>query len=120
MSMFDYVRVCVPLPDGYVPSREDNFQTKDFDCSLTTVWMREDGRLLIEDFEYEDVPKEERPYPNDTGIKGIFGCLRKINLRWRDLEFHGWFVFYDYVDGVSHEYKAKYTDGKLMEIVAIR
>lgn len=52
MGMFDYVRCKAPLPDGF----EGGLQTKDFDCELAMVEIREDGTLWIERFEHETVP----------------------------------------------------------------
>lgn len=121
MGMFDYVRCEVPLPDGWRP---EELQSKDFDCAMTTVLLRADGRLLIEDFEYVEVPKAERPYPDDDGLMGLCGALRRVNRRWRDLNHHGWFNFYGSERGQSgemwggpwHEYNAKFTDGVLVSI----
>ena len=54
MGLFDYVTVD---PSHGLPRVQ--FQTKDFDCELTTVRITEVGRLEIERFECETVPKEE-------------------------------------------------------------
>ncbi len=77
MGMFDNVHCEVPLPDGYV----GEFQTKDFDCFLSTILIRADGRLMIEDCDWEEVPLEERPNSNFP----MLGATRAINKRWRDL-----------------------------------
>jgi hypothetical protein len=131
MGMFDYVKVGVPLPDGWVPGE---LQSKDFDCTMTTVEITPEGRLRIEDFEYEEVPKAERRYPDATsGWKAIAGSIRKTNRRWRDLNYHGVFEFYGderiappknppYYEADEHKwhsYNAKFTDGQLVEIVLV-
>lgn len=59
MGMFDNIRCQIPLPDGFT----GEMQTKDFDCALGTLLIRADGRLMIEDCDWEDVPLEERPKP---------------------------------------------------------
>lgn len=141
MGMFDYVRCDVPLPDGW---EADELQTKDLECQMTTAWITAEGRLLVEDFEYEPVPEDELPYKDHPSpIMRFVGCLQKTNRRWRDLNYHGMLEFYGieqpetargrvvrYVDGnvidhetgevlgpaISHDYTAKFTDGKLVEI----
>ena len=112
MGMFDYVHCEVPLPDGYA----GEFQTKGFDCFLSTILIRADGRLMIEDCDWKEVPLEERPNPNFP----MLGALRAINKRWRDLNFHGDFSFYGSREpGERHEYLARFTHGDLEGIVAI-
>lgn len=114
MGMFDYVRSEIPLPDGFV----GELQTKDFGCSMTTVLIREDGRLLIEDREWEVVPPTQRPHPDPSDPMHWIGSMRSVNRRWRDLDYHGIVNFYG-CEGQWHEYNAKFTDGKLVEIVAV-
>jgi len=112
MGMFDYVRSERELPDGYT----GELQSKDFDCAMTIILIRDDGRLLIEDSDWEPVPDDELPYPDMPFI----GCMRTVNRRWRDLDFHGIFNFYGgYHTGEWREYNAKFTDGQLVEIVQI-
>lgn len=127
MGMFDYVKVDVPLPDGWEPGE---LQSKDFDCEMTTLHLREDGTLWVERFETEVVPEEERPYPGAKGIKGLVGMMRRVNRRWEPIAHHGWFNFYGHErikaranppyfepdEHKWHEYDAKFTDGKLVEI----
>jgi hypothetical protein len=111
MGMFDNVRCDVPLPDGY--RAEGNvFQTKDLDCDMDTYVIRADGHLA-KATDYDDGK------PTD----------------FRDIEFHGWLNFYDYgVVGTGaptachpngepirewHEYRAKFTDGRLVKIEVV-
>lgn len=86
MGMFDHICCEVPLPDGFT----GEMQTKDFDCALGSLLIRADGRLMIEDREWEEVPLEERP----NHLFPAMGSRRAINKRWRDLDFHGEFRFY--------------------------
>lgn len=140
--MFDYVRSEVPLPDGF----KGELQTKDFACDMGTHVIRSDGRLILAVFDHsEDVPKAERPYPDALGLLAWAGSVRRF-WKHEDANFHGIFNFYgsDYVyadDGKpyrgrgarwgngeirgddgrllkhqSHEYNAKFTDGKLVRI----
>lgn len=116
MGMFDYVEVdkAHGLPDV-------EYQSKDFDCEMTTIRITENGHLEIERCDYESVPKAERPYPNEDGFLGMMGSMRKINCHWDDLRFHGIFNFYGQSGpNISEdwlEYSAKFSDGKLVEIV---
>lgn len=144
MGMFDYIRCEAPLPDGWTP---DELQTKDFACDLVTHVITKDGRLMLERIdETHLVPKKERPYPNEDGLLGMCGMLR-YERSLHDSNFHGIVNFYgseyrkpddtpaqpsgvmhgpdgvkDYTTGeplkhVWHEYNAKFSDGKLVEIV---
>lgn len=107
MGMFEHVRCEVPLPDGFT----GEMQTKDFDCVLGTLLIRADGRLMIEDREWEVVPPEDRP----NHLFPSMGSRRAINKRWRDLDFHGEFRFYgsEGNGGAWHEYVARFTHGTL-------
>lgn len=115
MGMFDYVKV---HEKHGLPAL--GYQSKDFDCELTMIRITESGRLEIERFEYESVPKEERPYPNDVGLAGMMGSLRKVNTKWEDLNYHGMFNFYgndgEGFEGEWFDFVAKFTDGNLVEI----
>lgn len=110
MGMFDYVRCDIPLPDGFT----GELQTKDFGCVLGVLLIRVDGRLMIQDCEWEEVPPEER-----SDLK--FPLFRAINKRWRDLDFHGDFCFYGSgkLDDERHEYVARFSHGTLESINVI-
>jgi len=72
---------------------------------------------MIEDCDWEEVPLEERPNAKFPFI----GSRRAINKRWRDLDFHGDFRFYEAQtpDGKWHAYQARFTHGALEFITAI-
>lgn len=95
----------------------ESFQTKDFDCTMTEIYITEDGKLTRNNWTYETVPEEERPYPNGEGLFGIMGSLRRVNERIEPIPFHGIFCFY----GIGHsekwyEFYAKFNDGNLVTI----
>jgi len=144
MGMFDYLRCEVSLPDGWKPPRE--LQTKDFDCNMVTHVISAEGRLMLSRIDrVEEVPKAERPYPNDDGFLGLCGSIR-THTSLHDSNYHGLVNFYgsEYqtpegapasyhgvehdADGVRchktktplkhvwHEYNAKFTDGQLVGI----
>jgi hypothetical protein len=118
MGMFDYVQSEIPLPDGF----EGELQSKDFDCEMTTLVIRSNGRLEVERFEYEEVPPAERKHPDPNDPMHFVGMLRRVNRRWEDLNFHGDFNFYGSNERYGkpdyrwHEYIARFTDGKLVRI----
>lgn len=116
MSMFDYIRCEVPLPDGFEGT--PLFQTKDFECVLATHAIREDG-LYLDDGHYETVPKAERTHPNaeEGTLEGLKGSLRWVPNPVLHREAHGVINFYgNDAAGKWHEYKAKFTDGQLVGI----
>ena len=120
--MFDYLIVPLnKLPVTETEAKELGekhlFQTKDFDCTLTEIYITDDGLLQINKWEYEEVPKEERPYPNDEGILGIVGCLRRAKERLENINLHGYLNFYTILKNDDWlEFNAKFTDGKLETI----
>lgn len=126
MGMFDRIRCEVPLPDGWVP---DELQTKDFDCEMVEHWITKDGRLMLDQGYDEEVPLIERPYPDapEGDLRRWAGSMRRVP-NMVDAEFHGWVNFYGLEttgyepDGrpiyKSHDYRAKFTDGQLVEIKA--
>jgi len=113
MGMFDHICCEVPLPDGFT----GEMQTKDFDCVFGTLLIRGDGRLMIQDRDWEEVPLEER---SDL-LRSFAGLRRPINKRWRDLDFHGDFLFYgsEGDGGEWHEYAARFTHGTLESIKVV-
>ena len=95
------------------------FQTKDFDCVLTDIFL-EDECIKISRWTYEEVPVEERPHPIAEGLLGLQGSMRKTNERMEEVsDFHGLVNFYTFIDEEWYEFNAKYTDGKLKEIVRV-
>lgn len=118
MGMFDDVRVNVPLPDGHTGA----FQTKDMECVLNMYEITAEGRLCVEDCDWEAVPPAERPYPDaaEGSLEQVIGSVRRVNLRLRDLDFHGILNFYGHDErGQWREYNAKFTDGQLVEIKVV-
>jgi hypothetical protein len=118
MGMFDNIRCEYPLPDGWKPGDRE-LQTKDLDCALVTHVITKQGRLLVDMGHDEPVPKEERPYPDDEGLRGFLGSIRHIS-QYVDSNYHGYLNFYG-SEGSGptfhwHEYRAKFTDGQLVKI----
>jgi hypothetical protein len=122
MGMFDYVIVNLdqlPITDKEKKflGKTPDFQTKCFDCTLTEVYITDDGELQIRRFEHEIVPVEERPYPDRDDLLGLCGMLREINVRLEVIPFHGYFNFYTTLENNEWlEFTAKFTDGKLQYV----
>src|SRR5271165_1542244 len=92
MGMFDWLVCEKPLPDLEDPKSLE-FQTKDTpNQALDTYTITKDGRLIVEEYEYEDVPEVERPDKNHLWI----GCMRRVEESKKiiDLNFHGFIRFY--------------------------
>lgn len=94
MGMFDEVNY-----------KGEILQTKDFDCEMRMYFI-EVGRLLKDIGHYEEVPKENRPYPNEEGLKGMCGCIKWISEKHEDTNFHGILN--------AGEYEFKFSDGNLV------
>lgn len=121
MGMFDYLKVDVNiLPDLTEEEKVKlggdyiDWQTKDFENNMTHVYIVEDTenkfkhsflknktpyKLQIKKFEWEEVPKEERPYPNaeEGSLEELIGIIRETNVRVEDLYYTGVFTFYSYI-----------------------
>lgn len=127
MGMFDYIKCELPLPDGWDLANDAvGLQTKDFDCEMVEHRITKDGRLMLSSVErVEEVPKAERPFPEDDGFLGLCGSIRRHTIE-RDACHHGYVYFYGLEivgqddDGrdkyKSHDYKAKFIDGQLVAI----
>lgn len=92
------------------------WQTKDFDCDLTEIYITDEGELKINRWNYEEVPEEERPHPNGEGLLGLMGSLRRVNERLETIQYHGYVNFYSNIGDDWYEFFAKFTDGKLISI----
>jgi hypothetical protein len=108
MGMFDYVNY-----KGAI------YQTKDLSCVMETLTITEDGRLVHDESHWEPVEKKDRPHPNDDGLLGMMGSFKTVVDRENvDLNYHGYLNFYRHTDsGKWEEFNAKFTDGKLVEIL---
>lgn len=137
MGMFDYIRCERPLPDGWGQEGSAvGLQTKDFDCEMNTHVITADGRLMLERIDsVEEVPKAERPYPDaeEGTFESICGSIRSNRSLHEAADFHGWVHFgglettgYEPDERYGprgraiykrHSYRAKFMDGRLVEIV---
>lgn len=126
MGMFDNVKCEAPLPDGFTAPC---FQSKDFACEMDTYTITSAGRLMRR-YVQDRVPTPESEWEY-VGATDPLHQLWHESSKWRniyaerDVNFHGWMRFYTdtgkHADGTFqwHEYKAKFTDGQLVEIVPV-
>jgi len=124
MGMFDDVRCEAPLPDCFTGV---NFQTKDFACEMDKYTITKGGRLVRRYVaDYEPTPESEWEYVGATDpLHQIWHMhsKRKALYAERDTDFHGWLNFYTSEGRGNtelpykwYEYRAKFTDGNLVEI----
>jgi hypothetical protein len=121
MGMFDYLFIdtnMLPISDEekIIIGDEPGWQTKDFENIMTEIYITNDGELKINQWEYEVVPKEERPHSDDDGLSGLVGSLRRSNENLETIPHHGYVNFYTSISKKWYEFNAKFTDGKLVEI----
>lgn len=136
MGMFDHVDVSgVKDKLGHKFSKKDlkDFQTKDFENQMHIYIITKEGRLMYQDFDYESVPEEERPFYGKKEWKNplgkMCGCIKGIPKPLKDMDFHGVFNFYTGIRDVNskkkgawkwYEYNAKFTDGNLVSIEEVK
>ena len=116
MGMFDTLKISIdklPLTDEEksLVDESQNWQTKDFDCTLSMIYIEDNGDL--------EVTKDK--YRWDDSIKGYLGYGASV-LESREVvhlsDYHGYVNFYNHSKDQIFwfEFNAKYTDGKLVEI----
>lgn len=131
MGMFDRMYFDVPLPPHDVVYGTE-FQTKDLDCLMDEYQVRVDGRVYKRVVQYEYVPESERPpEPPDSStfsekMAWLHTSQRLVSDTWSfDPDFHGYINFYGNVpvkpgssELVWRDYRAKFTDGRLVSVIA--
>lgn len=113
MGMYDHLYCKVPLPGEHPFDSTTEFQTKSLDCVLSIYVIEEDGRLMERQGHYEEVPKEERPYPDDDGFRGMVGALRFVDTGWAPVDVHQRVTFYAMSGDRWFDFTATFTHGQL-------
>ena len=126
MGMFDKLYITTNrLPISRAEKKQlgehPGWQTKDLDNVLTEVYITDEGELQVSQWEYETVPKEERPHPAAEGLLAMAGSWRRVNERLETIPYHGYIRFYTSAKDPAgtdqwYEFSAKFTDGKLVGI----
>ena len=117
MGMFDDLTCEYPLP---LPETQKlSFQTKNLDCDMDQYVITAGGRLMKKVFDYEEVPASER----DAAGFPVWR-IKEGSERQEDTAYHGFLNFYDYEpkdcpDLKWIEYRAKFTDGKLVDVKVV-
>lgn len=139
MGRYDNIICEYPLPDEAV--QDAVFQTRSMDRHTDNYVITKKGRLTLIRVKYEQVPEEERPYYGtnewEDPIFRMVGSMRSVPEAEIDVHYHGILRFYTVRrdDGLDpllvapsddpniketwYEYRAEFTEGKLVEIKRI-
>lgn len=122
MGMFDDIKVhkkWLPIPDedkaNMGTAEEAWFQTKSFECMMTTIELTEQGELMRKNFDYEW----------DENAKGAWGSgsLVQRNINWENLsenKYSGIVNFYSNFKDFWYEFYAEFYEGVLIRISGIK
>lgn len=119
MGMYDILKINInklPLSDSEKKSIGDNveWQTKDFECILSTAEITDEGRLRFLHFKYD---WDENAESALSELTGKMGALITKDEKWIELnDYHGFVNFYTYINKVWYGFNAKFTDGQLVNI----
>ena len=126
--MYDEITCEHPLPKtGFrLPEGHDGWQTKDLENLLDRYTITADGRLVLHQVRYDDVPQEERPLYGtpewDRPFGRWIGSLRSVPVGDEEVPHHGDVHFYDAfrIKGgegrVWIEFRARFTEGRVSRI----
>lgn len=118
MGMFDNLKIStdkLPLSDSEKKSIGENadWQTKDFECIMSTAEITDDGKLRFLTFRYE---WDENVKSGIFELTGKMGGLVTKDEKWIDIQHHGYVNFYSIINAIWYEFNAKFTDGQLVSI----
>jgi hypothetical protein len=125
MGMYDELTCRYPL--SVAGANDLHYQTKDLDCQLDQLEIREDGTIWREGYDIED-----RSDPNAEGWMALRGALTRVNKRWEQLLLTGEVRFYemlldtgqDFNDRTREhgwlEWSAYFVRGNLSQLELIR
>lgn len=118
MGMYDYLKISaskLPLSDEekLIINDDTEWQTKDFDCILTTVEITDEGKVRYLDIEYD---WDENAKGGLYQLFGQLGAMVAKEKSWEDIQYHGFIMFGNTINGIGYRFKAKFTDGILIDI----
>lgn len=119
MGMFDNLKIStdkLPLSDSEKKSIGENpdWQTKDFECIMSTAEITDNGKLRFLNLRYE---WDENLKSGMFELTGKMGGLTTKDEQWVELnDYHGYVNFYTSVNNIWYEFNAKFTDGQLVNI----
>ena len=119
MGMFDNVKIEYEMPDPEI--QNGNFQTKDLENLLDNYTITKEGRLILHQCHYEEVPEEERYYYgkpewDENPIFQFMGSMKSVFDKDVDLNFHGILEVHEMLGDEWFSYNLKFTDGTLVEV----
>ena len=111
MGMFDNLHINtdkLPVSDEEkkLIGKNPNWQTKDFDCMLTDIYITDEGELTIRKFTYGWDETQKNGF-------GTMGVLTEENVKTETIPHHGYVNFYSTIGKDWYEFFAKFTNGKL-------
>lgn len=118
MGMFDDIHIDInllPLSEQEMElfTDEIKFQTKSLDNALSDYYITKEGL-------FEELYDLEREVGSTWNYRGkVFEVNIRTNKRLIKIEHHGFVQFYHQVGEEWFEFKAKFTDGKLVSIVRV-
>lgn len=94
--MYDHIRCDYRLPNGKVGVED---QTKEFRNFFYDHVIDAEGQLWIDDGRNEEVPKDERPYPDapDGSFEAFIGSSRHIQKLVKADDYYGAIEIDDYI-----------------------
>ena len=120
--MYDNLRInrqMLPISDDVRKKikSDEQWQTKDFECVLSMVKIKDDGTLW---FRYARNVWDENVKTGVYDITGAMGGLVEVDVKWVQLEdYFGYIYFYTTIEKEWYEFRAKFDDGKLLSIVRV-
>lgn len=121
MGMFDHIIInSQKLP---VSSSEKEllknkvFQTKDLEKCLLSYEITNDGELMLQNIKDEKT-SEGIPYFREMG-EDDEEYVENKDILYEKIPYHGFIRFYTFINNTWYEFKAKFTDDKLVSIERI-
>jgi len=117
MGMFDNIHInssMLPVTDEEEKlfGKSPDWQTKSLDCTLDDYYITDDNLLKVNRYDSRWNETKE----GHLSFLGVEGCLVRENEHLETIAYHGFIDFYSSFNGNWYEFKAKFTDGKLIEI----
>jgi hypothetical protein len=111
MGMFDTLIINtdkLPVTDEEkkLIGKNPSWQTKDFDCMMTEIYITDEGELKINKHSWGWDETQKNGFGTD-------GVITRENERMETIPHHGYVNFYSNIGKDWYEFFAKFTNGKL-------
>ena len=121
MGMYDYLKISaskLPLSEEekLIINDDTEWQTKDFDCLLTTVEITNEGKIRYLDIEYD---WDDNAKGGLYQLLGQLGAMVEKEKTWKDIPYNGHVNFYNIINNVVYEFKAIFVDNKLIKVIRV-